>query len=76
MRGSSIPDGAPTGGPSPGARIQGLWTVHDVSAFLAVPVGTLYQWRHRGLGPPALRLGKHLRYEPAAVHAWLAEQAA
>lgn len=26
----------------------GLWTIQDVSAFLVVPVGTLYQWRHRG----------------------------
>lgn len=23
-----------------------LWTVHDVSAFLSVPVGTLYKWRY------------------------------
>jgi predicted DNA-binding transcriptional regulator AlpA len=53
-----------------------LWTIHDVSAFLAVPVGTLYQWRHRELGPPAIRLGKHLRYDPTKVLAWVDEQAA
>jgi predicted DNA-binding transcriptional regulator AlpA len=69
-------DGASTRGPSPVTRIEPLWTVHDVSAFLAVPVGTLYQWRHRGLGPPAVRLGKHLRYQAAAVRAWVAEQVA
>lgn len=69
-------EGAPTRGPSPVSRIERLWTVHDVSAFLTVPVGTLYQWRHRGLGPPAVRLGRHLRYQPAAVRTWLAEQAA
>ena len=27
-----------------------LWNVHDVSAFLGVPVGTLYQWRYCGSG--------------------------
>ncbi|HET7476859.1 MAG TPA: helix-turn-helix domain-containing protein [Dermatophilaceae bacterium] len=47
---------------------------HDVSAFLGVPVGTLYQWRHREQGPPAIRLGKHLRYDPATVRAWVDEQ--
>jgi predicted DNA-binding transcriptional regulator AlpA len=53
-----------------------LWTIHDLSAFLGVPVGTLYQWRHREMGPPAVRLGKHLRYQPSAVRAWVAEQVA
>ncbi|NMM25222.1 MAG: helix-turn-helix domain-containing protein [Phycicoccus sp.] len=53
-----------------------LWTIHDVSAFLAVPVGTLYQWRHKGEGPPFIRLGKHLRSDPASVRAWVSGQAA
>ena len=48
-----------------------LWTVHDVAAFLGVPVGTLYQWRYLRIGPPAYRVGRHLRYDPAAVRAWL-----
>ncbi len=53
-----------------------LWTIQDVSAFLAVPVPTLYGWRHRGDGPPAMRIGKHLRYEPGAVRRWAHEQVA
>jgi len=48
-----------------------LWTPQDVAEFLGVPVGTLYQWRSRGIGPPAHRVGRHLRYEPDAVRAWL-----
>jgi hypothetical protein len=28
--------------------VDRLWTVRDVSAFLGVPVGTLYQWRYLG----------------------------
>jgi hypothetical protein len=31
-----------------------LWTVHDVSVFLGVPVGTLYQWRYMRVRPPAI----------------------
>ena len=52
-----------------------LWTIQDVSAFLVVPVATLHQWRYLGLGPSAYRVGRHLRYDPAAVRSWLSEQA-
>ncbi len=52
-----------------------LWTADDVAAYLVVPVATLYQWRYLGTGPAAYRVGRHLRYEPAAVRAWLADHA-
>src|SRR4029453_16609364 len=35
-----------------------LWTVHDVSAFLGVPVGTLYQWGYLRGGRPCYRGGR------------------
>lgn len=60
----------------PIAPNEPLWTIHDVSVYLGVPTGTLYQWRHRGMGPPAVRLGKHLRYQPATVRTWVTEQVA
>jgi excisionase family DNA binding protein len=53
-----------------------LWSVEDVSAYLLVPVETLYQWRKRKYGPPAARVGRHLRYNPADVRTWVKEQAA
>ncbi|WBB65761.1 helix-turn-helix domain-containing protein [Micromonospora sp. WMMD812] len=56
--------------------IEPLWTVEDVSAFLGVPVATLYQWRYRRTGPRASRVGRHLRYDPTDVRAWLNQQAA
>lgn len=37
-----------------------LWTFQDVSDFLGVPIGTLYQWRVRGEGPPAFKVGRHV----------------
>ena len=48
-----------------------LWTAQDVADYLTVPLATLYQWRYFGTGPTAYRVGRHLRYEPAAVQAWL-----
>lgn len=53
------------------ARITPLWTVEDVSAFLGVPVNTLYQWRHRGYGPAARRVGRYIRYKQTDVIAWV-----
>jgi predicted DNA-binding transcriptional regulator AlpA len=51
------------------------WTPEDVSAFLGVPVPTLYQCRHKGIGPRSRRVGRHLRYKPDDVRAWFENQA-
>jgi excisionase family DNA binding protein len=48
-----------------------LWSVDDVSTYLGVPVKTLYQWKWRGEGPPVRKIGRHLRYDPAKVQAWV-----
>ncbi len=58
------------------SAVERLWTVEQVSAFLQVPVATLDQWRHHRSGPPAFKVGKHLRYDPGAVRSWLTAQAA
>ena len=42
------------------------------AAYLGVPVQTLYQWRRKRTGPAGRRVGRHLRYDPAAVRAWFA----
>lgn len=52
------------------------WTIHDVAAYLRVPIGTLYQWRHRRTGPRASKVGRHLRYNPDEVREWFDRQAA
>jgi excisionase family DNA binding protein len=51
--------------------IAPLWTVQDVAEYLRIPVATLYSWRTTGYGPRARRIGKHLRYRPDDVMAWL-----
>ncbi|MFI7607663.1 helix-turn-helix transcriptional regulator [Micromonospora sp. NPDC049366] len=51
-----------------------LATPEEVSEYLTVPVATLYQWRHRGIGPRASKVGRHLRYRWPDVEKWLDEQ--
>lgn len=43
----------------------------ELANYLGVPVKTLYQWRYKGVGPPGLRIGRHVRYRPEDVEAWL-----
>jgi predicted DNA-binding transcriptional regulator AlpA len=59
---------------APSGAAERLWSVDDVSAFLGVPVATVYQWRHHRTGPPAYKVGRYLRYDPAEIRAWLTEQ--
>lgn len=54
--------------------IERLMTVEEVAEYLGVPVNTLYQWRHKGTGPTAFRVGRFLRYDAADVRAWLHEK--
>jgi predicted DNA-binding transcriptional regulator AlpA len=62
---------APQIGASQTGLSERLWTIHEASQFLSVPVNTLYQWRVTGDGPRAFKLGKHFRYDPADIRAWL-----
>jgi excisionase family DNA binding protein len=47
-------------------------TPADVAEYLQVPVKTLYRWRYAGEGPPAYRVGRHLRFRWSDVEGWLA----
>lgn len=49
-------------------------TTGEVALLLRIPQATLYAWRYRGDGPPAYRLGRHLRWRRAEVEAWLRDQ--
>lgn len=35
-----------------------------------MPVGTIYQGQVRDERPPAMRMGKHLRFDPESVARW------
>ncbi len=51
-----------------------LLTTDQVAQYLQVPVATLHQWRYRGEGPKAAKVGRHLRWRRADVDAWLEQQ--
>jgi excisionase family DNA binding protein len=53
------------------SKINRLWTIEDVSDYLGIPVGTLYQWRTKGYGPAGRRMGKYVRYRREDVRAWV-----
>jgi predicted DNA-binding transcriptional regulator AlpA len=48
-----------------------LWTIEDLSAYLSVPVATIYKWRSTGEAPRAHKIGRYLRWTPADVFDWL-----
>ena len=43
----------------------------DLADLLGVPVETVYQWRRKQTGPRGFRVGRHLRYDPEDVRAWV-----
>lgn len=51
-------------------------TPEDLAEMFRLPsVETVYAWRKKRTGPPGIRIGKHLRYDPAAVRAWVEARA-
>lgn len=49
-------------------------TPDDVAVIFKVPIETVYQWRKKRTGPPGFRIGKHLRYDPTDIRAYVAER--
>lgn len=49
-------------------------SIEELSAYLKIPVNTLYGWRKLGKGPAGFRAGKYVRYRAVDVDAWIAEQ--
>ena len=49
-------------------------TPDDIAEIFEVPKETVYQWRKKHVGPPGFRIGKHLRYDPTDVRAYVTER--
>ncbi|MGW5613195.1 helix-turn-helix domain-containing protein [Streptomyces sp. NPDC003877] len=49
-------------------------TPDDIADMFGVPLETVYQWRRKRTGPPGFRVGKHLRYDPADVRAYVIQR--
>ena len=54
-----------------GTTDEQLLDLDWLSGYLGHLQRSLYNWRQRGEGPPAYRVGKHLRYRRGDVEAWL-----
>jgi excisionase family DNA binding protein len=52
-----------------------LLTPSELAEMLGVPIATLYAWRYHGKGPPALRIGRHLRYPAEELRQWIGDRA-
>ncbi len=48
-----------------------LWAPQELADYLGVPLATVYVWRTRGGGPPALKVGRHLRFRAEDVATWV-----
>lgn len=55
--------------------ILNLHTERQEATRTGFSVRTLQAWRCRGDGPPYLKVGRAVRYDPRAVDAWLGSKA-
>jgi excisionase family DNA binding protein len=53
-----------------------LLSVQDVAGLLQVPVGTVYKWHERGVGPTGMRIGRYVRFDPGDVARWVQDRKA
>lgn len=52
-----------------------LLTANDLADMLGITRDALYDRRRRGSGlPPAIRIGRHLRWKRSVVSSWLDQQ--
>lgn len=50
-------------------------TIEEASEKLRIPVATLRNWRTRGIGPAAFRMGRRVWYRSEDLQNWLDAQA-
>lgn len=48
-----------------------LLTLDQLAEMLVVSPKTIHAWRAKRLGPPALKVGRHLRFRHEDVERWL-----
>lgn len=56
------------------SALERLIGPEEISERWGISIRTVYSWRATQKGPPAARIGKHLRYRLKDVEAWLDEQ--
>jgi excisionase family DNA binding protein len=53
---------------------RALLTTRQVAEYLVVPISTIHRWQYVGTGPPAIRVGRHLRFDRADLDDWIERQ--
>ena len=56
--------------------MEHLLSTTEVAEWLGVPMETVRRWRKHGDGPRGFKVGRHVRYDPTDVRAWLDAQRA
>ncbi len=59
---------------APAAPTRSLLSPAELSAYLGIPLATIYRWRSQRDGPRGIRVGRHVRYRVADIEAWLQQQ--
>ncbi|MFF8994095.1 helix-turn-helix transcriptional regulator [Streptomyces sp. NPDC014983] len=60
---------------APRALPSRFLTPDDLVELFELPsVETVYQWRRKRTGPRGFRVGRHLRFDPDDVRAWVESQ--
>ena len=49
-------------------------TISEVAELLRTPISSLYSWRTRKVGPPAIKVGRKVLYRRGDVESWLETQ--
>ena len=53
---------------------KGFLSLQEAASYLDVAVDTMYQWRTKGIGPAALKIGNRVKYRRETLDAWIADQ--
>ena len=46
-------------------------TFQEIAKRLNIPLRTLYEYNKKGIGPKAIKIGRHLRVSDSDLDAWL-----
>ena len=47
------------------AAQESYWSPEFLAQTLGIPLRTVYNWRSKGEGPRAFKIGRHVRYRPS-----------
>jgi hypothetical protein len=51
-------------------EVEGLLNEFQAAGVMGLKVATLRAWRRQGKGPPYLKLGRSVRYDPVDLTYW------